>query len=102
MKKIKELKEHIREELEDAEEYARQAIMCREDDPQTAELYYDLSVAELNHMDRLHTRVAGIIAQYRKDHGDPPPDMQAKYDVLHEMYMEMATKVKQLQMIYKG
>lgn len=97
MKSIKQLSDHIKDELCDAEEYVREAILARENDPQTAQLYYDLSVEEMNHMDRLHTRVTAIIKAYRESNGNPPADMQARYDVLHEMYMEKAMHIKQLQ-----
>lgn len=102
MKAIKQLEDHINDELCDAEEYVREAILCKEDDEHTAELYYDLSVEELNHMDRLHNRVVAIIKKYRETNGEPPADMQARYDVLHAMYKEKALHVRQLQMIYRG
>lgn len=102
MKGFKKLKEHIEDELKDAEKYIRDAIMCKEEDPQTAELYYSLSVEEMNHMDRLHVRVVNMIKKYQAEHGSPPADMQAKYDVLHEIYTDKATSIKQLQMIYKA
>ena len=101
MKAIKDLKDHISEELDDAEEYVREAIMCKENDPVTAQLYYELSTEEMGHMERLHSRVVAIIKKYREANGDPPSDMQARYDVLHELYTEKAMHIKELHAIYR-
>ena len=53
MHEIRHLAEEIREELGDAEKYAREAVKHAED-PETASTYADLSRQELGHANRLH------------------------------------------------
>ena len=67
MKLIETLSEKISEEICDAKSYAELAIENRESYPDLAQTLYELSVEEMGHMSRLHTAVAGIIEQYRKE-----------------------------------
>ena len=48
------------------------------------------------------TTVARIIAQYRKENGEPPTAMLAVYDYLHEKQIERAKEVKDYQAMYRG
>jgi hypothetical protein len=54
MHEIKHLAEGIREELDDAEKYAREAVKHAGEDPEDASTYADLSRQELGHANRLH------------------------------------------------
>ena len=54
MHEIKHLAEEIREELDDAEKYAREAAKHTEDSPEDASTYADLSRQELGHANKLH------------------------------------------------
>ena len=71
MKIIKCLSGKIEEELHDAQAYIDLAMRWKQDDPPTAELFYELSNEEMNHMERLHKRVAELITEYRNSNGDP-------------------------------
>ena len=100
MKIIKCLNEHILEEIEDANTYIEGALKIREQHPEVAELFNMLSNEEMKHMQMLHNMVEKIIENYRKTEGDPPANMQAVYDYLHEKAIEKAKEVKILQQMY--
>lgn len=101
MKSIAEISEDIEDELEDACKYIDKALNYKESDPVTADMFYQLSMEEMGHMERLHKRVVDMITEYRKIHGDPPPEMQWRYDYLHKKHMEKSVKIKVKQMMYK-
>ena len=101
MKIIKKLSEDIGEEIHDAERYAKCALKYKEEYPELSRLFYLLSVEEMGHMTRLHKAAADLIEDYRKKNGEPPANMQAVYDYLHEKNIEWAAEVKRLQAMYK-
>ena len=101
MKKIANLSDHIRDEIEDAEEYIREAMICKETDREVADLYCKLAEEELQHMAMLHKQVIRVIDLYRREHGDPPVEMQTRYEVLHEVHVADAAKVRMMIQVYK-
>ena len=102
MKLIKCLSEKIEAEIEDADEYIESAMRWKQEEPDTADLFYELSLEEMNHMERLHQEVVEIIEEYRKEHGDPPKEMMFVYNYLHERHIAEASKVKSKQGMYKA
>jgi len=94
MKIIKLLSDYIEDELHDADKYIVQAMKVKAEHPELAEMFYQLSLEEMNHMNRLHNEVEKIILAYRRDVGDPPTAMQAVYDFLHERMIAKAKEVK--------
>lgn len=102
MKIIKCLSEKIEDELQDASDYIDLAMKWKQDEPDTADLFYDLSVEEMGHMDKLHTEVTELIEEYRKENGEPPKDMMTLYEYLHEIHIAKATQIKIKQAMYKG
>lgn len=101
MKIIKCLSEMIGEELDDAEKYILKAHKYKDKYPEAADLFYWLSGEEMGHVNKLHDEVARLIEEYRKDNGDPPPEMQAIYDYLHEKHIEHAAEIKAMRDMYK-
>ena len=101
MQIIKKLAEMISEELEDSKHYAVCATKHKEDNPSLASTFYELSVQEMHHANMLHEQVAKLIEKHRKEHGAPPPAMQAIYDWEHEKQIEKAAEVKRYQEMYR-
>ena len=102
MKIIKCISEKIEEELHDADAYIDLAMRWRTEQPDTADLFYELSKEEMGHVDKLHEEVQELIEEYRKEHGDPPKEMMVLYEYLHEKHIGEATHIKVKQGIYKA
>lgn len=102
MKIIEKVSDMIQEEIADAEKYIRCALMHKEDFPALAETFYKLSGEEITHMNMLHERVTEIIADYRREHGEPPAAMMAVYDYLHRKQIDKVADVKTLWSMYKS
>jgi len=102
MKLIKCLSELIEEELHDADKYIDLAMRWKQDEPDTADLFYELSTEEMGHVDKLHEEVAELIEEYRKEKGEPPREMMVLYEYLHEGHIKTATHIRVKQGIYKS
>ena len=100
MKIIEKLCEYIEEEINDAAKYIKHALKIRDEYPDAAEMMNLLSAEEMKHMQMLHNQVVKIIENYRKMVGEPPAEMMAVYDYLHQKYIEEAKAVKVLQQMY--
>ena len=101
MKIIKCLAELIEEELNDSSRYIDLAMKWKDEEPDTADLFYELSTEEMGHSEKLHEEVKELIEEYRKEHGEPPKDMMVLWDYLHEKHIETATRIRVKQGIYK-
>lgn len=101
MKIIKELSGYIDEEIDGAKTYAENALKYKEENPDLAKMFYNMSLQEMEHMNELHKHVMDIIQKYRKEQGEPPAPMMAVYDYLHERQIKAAAEVKALQAMYK-
>lgn len=95
MHEIKHLAEGIREELDDAEKYAREAVK-RTENPEDASTYADLSRQELGHANRLHEMAVRHIEK-AKDAGFHPTEAeQAVWNWVHERMLDRTAHVKTL------
>ena len=92
----------IEEELADADKYIDLAMRWKNEEPDTADLFYELSTEEMGHMEKLHEEVAELIEDYRKEHGEPPKEMMVLYEYLHEKHIGTATQIKIKQGMYKA
>lgn len=102
MKLIQKLSEMVDEEIGDAHKYAKCALEYKDTNPNLAKVFFDLSVAEMQHMAILHTEVTKLIEKYRQEKGEPPEGMKSLYDYLHQKQIEKSAEVKTLQAMYRG
>ena len=98
---IKCLSEKIEDELHDASDYVELAMKWKAEYPEVAELFYDLSGEEMEHMNKLHEAVQDLIEAHRKKKGEPPKEMLVLYDYLHQKHKATATEIKVKQGMYK-
>lgn len=100
MKLIQLLTELINDELDDAKKYAELSLQYKEQHPDTAKLFRALSDEEMRHMERLHAAAENVIAEYKRDKGEPPADMLAVYRYVHDQETKRAREIKILQAMY--
>ena len=102
MKIIKCIAEKIEEELHDADAYVNLAMSWKDEQPDAANVFYELSLEEMGHVDKLHAEVAALISDYRQKTGEPPKDMLTLYNYLHEKHIAEAMSIKVKQGMYKA
>ena len=102
MKIIKCLAEKIEEELHDADAYIDLAMSWKDEEPETSRVFYELSLEEMGHVDKLHADVAALISKYRQETGEPPKDMLTLYNYLHEKHISEAMKIKIKQNMFQA
>ena len=96
MKEIKMLAGHIREEMNDAETYAKLALRYKDDDRSLSQTIEKLAEQELDHADMLHAQASRLIKE-RKENGETPPvAMSAVWSWEHENMMDCVARVKVL------
>lgn len=103
MKIIKKLCDLIDEEIHDGKKYAKLALKHKDDDTALAEMFYNLSLEEMKHMNTLHNAVVRVINKVKAENdGNPNIDgMQVIYDLLHERSINKAKEVQILQNMYR-
>ena len=94
MKIIRVIAEKIQEEVQDANTYVDLAMEWKAEQPEAADLFYQLSTEEIGHADKLHGIVVSMIKKYRETKGEPPEGMLALWNYMHEKHMEDAMRVK--------
>lgn len=94
MKIIEKLSDMIEEEISDAWKYARCYQQYREEEPELARTFSQLSLEELTHVDRLHAQVVRLIKDYRDKNGDPPEHMMFIYNYLHDRHIQKVTEIR--------
>ena len=101
MKIIEKLSENIEDEIDDSKKYIKMALHNKEEHPELSGVFYELSVAEMGHMEMLHKQVTQLINKYKAEHGEPPAAMLAVYNFLHNKQIEKVAEIKVLQEQFK-
>lgn len=101
MKIIEELCDKITDEIQSAQCYAKCALNYKETNAPLAETYYRIANEKIGHMNLLHTQVTTIIADYKKQKGQPPEGMKMLYDILHRKHIAHMAAVKGMLALYK-
>ena len=100
MQIIKVMVENIRDEMEDVEKYAHEAIRVRVDDPSLANVYSELANEEMEHAERLHRYIVDLIG--RRSHAEIPHAMRAIWDYEHKKMVEEMAEIKHLLELARG
>ena len=95
MRIIKEVAKRIKEELHDAEWYAREAIEHKTLNPEIADVYHHLAMEEMTHASLLHDKVVALAKKASADR-EPPAVMRELWAWQHEEIMEEEAEVKRL------
>lgn len=98
---IKMLSQQIKDELEDAEEYAKHAIEYKREHPSLASAYHRLAEEELTHASALHDEAARLISKATADK-EAPPVMRELWAWQHGEMIEEEAEVRRLLDMYKG
>ena len=103
MKDIQKLCDLIDEEIHDGKKYAKLALEYKDKDMAMAEMFYNLSLEEMKHMNTLHNAVVKTINAIKEEKKDNPKleGMQVIYDLLHERFINHAKEVQVLQGMYR-
>ena len=99
MRIIKNISGQIKEELHDAEKYAKLALEYKTDHPSLAGAYYRLANEELEHMTILHNHVMQMIEK-AKNEKVVPPVMFELWAWKHEEMIEEEKEVRMLLDMY--
>lgn len=102
MKEIKLLVENIREEQNDAEKYAKLALLWKEKDQRLGDMFAQLAKEELTHSARLHEQAVRLIKEQTNAGIKPPEAMQAVWDWEHERMVEEEAEVRAMLEMYKS
>lgn len=91
MERLREITKQIWEELADSQKYIKCAQKWESD------MYYDLSVEEVTHAERLHSEGT----DYVEKHKDEDPNLAVIWNWETEKILDMMHDVKVLQEMYK-
>ena len=101
MKIIQEIEDHIHDELKRSKQYIKCALKYKEENPRLGEMYFQLSQDAMLEVDKLHKMVVALIDEYRAANGEPPAEMLAVYNYLHDKEIDKSKTIKNLQSMYK-
>ena len=100
MKTIKELAKQIREELHDAEKYAKGALDHKMDCPIAADTYHRLAGEELDHANLLYDAASRVMDKMERETA-LPEFMHEVWEWEHEHMLDEAREIRQMLEMYK-
>ena len=95
MKAIKELVDHIKEEVEGAMEYANKYAEYKVLGSPRASTYKQMAYDELSHADKIHEFAVEEIQKARAVM-TPPVEMEEKWEHEHKKFIEEVAKIKMM------
>ena len=95
MKAIKEMVEHIDEEIEGAKEYAQKYIEEKAKGSPRASAYKQMAHDELSHAERIHEFAVQDIEKIMAV-APPSVEMEEKWKHEHKRYVEEAAKIRMI------
>ena len=97
MKIIKDLVDHIKDEIADAQHYAEDYVEKKVDgESQMASKYKEMANDELKHAGYLHDYVVEQIKKIQNAGVKPPAEMLEKWNVDHREYIDKVAWIKQM------
>lgn len=102
MKLIRDLEEMIEDEIHDIKKYAKMAAKVKDEHPGLAQTLYNISVQEDAHHAALHNEVTKIVEEHRRTHGEPPAEMLAVYEYIHQKHIDALADARRYQDVYKS
>lgn len=96
MKDIEYFAERIREELEDAKQYAENALLWNDKRRETSKALAELSREELEHAETLHHQAVALIKEAKADGATPSEAMKIVWDWEHKHMIEKTAHIKNL------
>lgn len=96
MKDIEYFAERIREELEDAKQYAENALLWKDKRKETSKALAELSREELEHAEALHHQAVALINEAKASGATATPEMKAVWDWEHKHMIEKTMHIKSL------
>ena len=99
MRIIKELAKQIKEELHDAEKYAKMALEHKMGHPDLAEAYHRLAKEEIGHATLLHEKVVAMIRKASTEK-EVSPVMRELWAWQHDEIVEEEAEVRRLVEMY--
>ena len=97
MKKIKDLVDHINDELCDAQHYAEDYIEKKVNGENSmASKYKEMATDELKHASYLHDYVVEEIKKMQGAGVTPPAEMYEKWNTEHREYVDKVAWIKQM------
>ena len=97
MKKIKDMVEHLKDELCDAQTYAENYVDKKVmGDTQSASKFKEMSTDELKHATYIHDMVIEEIKKIQAAGITPPADMEEQWSLEHKKYVEQYAWIKQM------
>lgn len=101
MTELKEIIQDIREMLECAEDYAKEAVKHKHQYPDLASTYARIAQDDLAHVDMLHKHAVSMIEDYQRNDGEAHAAMKAVWDYAHEQQIEETADVKRMLDMYR-
>ena len=95
MRVIKELVDHIKEEVEGAMEYANKYAEYKVLGSPRASTYKQMAYDELSHADKIHEFAVEEIQKARAVM-TPPVEMEEKWEHEHKKFIEEVAKIKMM------